>query len=205
MRTIYRKLQLSRCGNASPLSTSDPGALPVIQPNDLLGVGRLGDLLISLGEHELHVAGVGHIWVDSTVGAVCPPPLLWGLVDLDVGNSKVGSVEALELSVGPGVLEEVQKESGGLDGPASTGDTELLSLCASPSTTGISPHWDGLLVPLNIFQVGKGTLKLHSANGLGNLTGVLEGHTEEGTTSLSSVGRAGRGGRVADHRVWLFV
>ena len=61
------------------------------------------------------------------MGAVCPPPLLWGLVDLDVGNSKVGSVEALELSVGLGVLEEVQKESGGLDGPASTGDTELLS------------------------------------------------------------------------------
>ena len=53
-------------------------------------------------------------------------------------------------------------------------------------------------MPLNIFQVGEGTLKLHSANGLGNLTSVLEGHTEEGTTSLCSVSRAGRGGRVAD-------
>lgn len=58
---------------------------------------------------------------------VCPSPLLWGLVDLDVGNSEVGSVETLEVSIGLGVLEEVQKESGRLDGPASTGDTELLS------------------------------------------------------------------------------
>lgn len=51
---------------------------------------------------------------------------------------------------------------------------------------------------LNILQVGKGTLKLHSVDGLGNLTSVFEGHTEEGTTGLSSVGRVGGGGRVAD-------
>ena len=50
---------------------------------------------------------------------------------------------------------------------------------------------------LNVLQVGKGTLKLHPADGLGNLTGVLEGHTKEGTTGLSSSGRVG-GDRVAD-------
>ena len=79
MRTIYRKLQLSRCGNASPLSASDPSALPGIQPNNLLGVGRLGDLLISLGEHELHVAGVGHIWVDLGNDVRLNPFLLYFL------------------------------------------------------------------------------------------------------------------------------
>ena len=51
---------------------------------------------------------------------------------------------------------------------------------------------------LNVLQVGKGTLKLHPADGLGNLTGVLEGHTEEGTTGLSSFERVGGGDRVAD-------
>jgi len=147
MRTIHHKLQLSRCGNGSPLLASDPSALSGVQPNDILGVGSLVDLLISLGEHELYVAGVGHVWVDlgnnvrlspygihlwswlthPTVRTVCPPPLLWGLVDLDVGNGEVGNVETLDVSVGLGVLEEVQKESGGLDGPAGTGDTELLS------------------------------------------------------------------------------
>ena len=64
MRTNYRKLQLSRCGKGSPLPASDPCTLPGVQPNDLLGVGSLGNLLISLGEHKLYVAGVGHVWVD---------------------------------------------------------------------------------------------------------------------------------------------
>jgi len=53
-------------------------------------------------------------------------------------------------------------------------------------------------VLLHVLQVFKSTLKLHPADGLGNLTGVLEGHTEEGATGLSSVVRVGGGCRVAD-------
>ena len=117
MRTNYRKLQLSRCGKGSPLPASDPCTLPGVQPNDLLGVGSLGNLLISLGEHKLYVAGVGHVWVDlvllvrmderkgwmepyTTVSTVCSAALLGGLVDLDVLDDQVTGVETLGISVG---------------------------------------------------------------------------------------------------------
>jgi len=143
---------------------SDPAALPDIQPNDLLGIGSLSDLLLGLGEHELHMTGVRHVRVDlrnsvrvthivcifetelthSTMCAVCSPPLLWRLVDLDVGDGEVGGIETLEVSVGPGVLEEVQKESGGLDGPASTSDTKLLS-CANGNSLVILSFCGGLV------------------------------------------------------------
>lgn len=63
----------------------------------------------------------------TTVSTVCPAALLGGLVDLDVLDNKVASVETLSIGVGLGVLEETEKELGRLDGPAGTGDTKLLS------------------------------------------------------------------------------
>jgi hypothetical protein len=61
------------------------------------------------------------------VSTVCASSLLWCLVDLDVGNNEVGSIKTLNVSVGDGVLEETEKELGGLLWPASLGGTELLS------------------------------------------------------------------------------
>jgi hypothetical protein len=55
--------------------------------------------------------------------------LLGGLVDLDVLDDQVTGVETLGIGVGLGVLEETEEELGRLDGPASTGDTELLAYC----------------------------------------------------------------------------
>lgn len=63
----------------------------------------------------------------TTVGTVRPPPLLGGLVDLDVANDEVGGVETLDVGVGLSVAEQTENELGGLDGPASAGDTELLA------------------------------------------------------------------------------
>lgn len=60
----------------------------------------------------------------STVGAAAA---LGSLVDLDVFDNQVASVETLAISVGLGVLQEVDEELGGLDGPASLADTKLLA------------------------------------------------------------------------------
>lgn len=75
------------------------------------------------------MAWVGHVWVDTTVGTVCSATLLRGLVDLDVLDDQVGGVESLGVGVGFGVLEQTEKEFGGLDWVAGLGDTELLA-CA---------------------------------------------------------------------------
>jgi len=78
----------------------------------------------------------------STVGS---SPLLGSLVDLDVGNNKVGAIETLDFGIGLGVLEKTKQELSRLDGPTGTGGTELLSCRTNfpqhqPSHTLVSPH-----------------------------------------------------------------
>jgi hypothetical protein len=63
----------------------------------------------------------------TTVGTVRPSSLLGGLVDLDVLDDEGTGVEALGIGVGLSVLQETEEELGGLDGPASAGDAELLA------------------------------------------------------------------------------
>ena len=60
----------------------------------------------------------------STVSAAAA---LGSLVNLDALDDESTSVETLGVGVGLGVLEEVDQELGGLDGPAGLGDTELLA------------------------------------------------------------------------------
>lgn len=73
------------------------------------------------------------------MGTVGAPALLGGLVDLDVLDDQVAGVEALGVGVGLGVPEEREEVLGRLDGPPSTGDTELLacweSQLAKPPTS----------------------------------------------------------------------
>lgn len=66
----------------------------------------------------------------TTVGTVSSSALLGGLVDLDVLDDQGAGVETLRVGVGLGVLQELQKELGGLDGPSGAGDTPLLA-CTS--------------------------------------------------------------------------
>lgn len=63
----------------------------------------------------------------TTVGTVGSSALLGGLVDLDVLDDQGAGVETLGVGVGLGVLQELQEELGGLDGPAGAGDTPLLA------------------------------------------------------------------------------
>jgi hypothetical protein len=61
------------------------------------------------------------------VSTVCASALLGGLVDLDVLDDKVAGVETLSIGVGLGILQQTEQKLGGLYGPTSAGDTELLS------------------------------------------------------------------------------
>jgi len=107
---------------------------------------RLGllDNLLTLGQNQLNVAWVGHVWVDlknmldeeiviwetgtyTTMCTVCSSALLGSLVDLDVLNDQVTGIETLGVGVCLSVLEETEEELGGLDWPSGTGDTELLA------------------------------------------------------------------------------
>ena len=65
------------------------------------------------------------------MSTVCAPSLLGSLVDLDVLHNQVAGVETLGVGVGFSVLEETEEELGGLDRPASLGDTESLACTLS--------------------------------------------------------------------------
>jgi hypothetical protein len=64
------------------------------------------------------------------VGTVRPAALLGGLVDLDVLDDQVASVEALSIGVGLSVLEQAKEELGRLNRPAGARDAEGLAYAA---------------------------------------------------------------------------
>jgi len=114
---------------------------------------RLLDNLLAFGQDEFDVAWVGHVWVDTTVGTVCSAALLGCLVHLDALDNQVGSIETLGIGVGFGVLEQAEKELGGLDWVTRLGNTELLALSASASASSISSHRDSCLQFLDILEI----------------------------------------------------
>jgi hypothetical protein len=61
------------------------------------------------------------------VSSVCATALFRCLVDLDVLDDQVASVETLGVCVGFGILQQAQQKFSTLDGPSCAGDTELLS------------------------------------------------------------------------------
>ena len=81
----------------------------------------------AVGSHRRQV----RIGTYATVGTVSSATLLGGLVDLDVLDDQSAGVEALGVGVGLSVLEELEQELGGLDGPAGAGHTPSLA-CLSP-------------------------------------------------------------------------
>jgi hypothetical protein len=96
----------------------------------------------------LSSAKTGFLSTYTTVGTVSTSALLGGLVDLDVLDDEVGGVETLGVSVGLGVLEETEQELGGLGGPASAGDTELLA-CRRDSVSKYSTMCASVVPPLS--------------------------------------------------------
>lgn len=159
--------------STAELSTTLAGA-----EADLLDSGTLGDGLLTLGKDELDVAGVGHVGVDTTVSTVGAAAALGSLVDLDVLDNEVAGVETLGVGVGLSVLQEVEKELGGLDGPTSLADTPLLALSAATGAASVPTHGDSLSLFGDVVEEGKGALQLHAVDGLSGLTGVLEADTQ---------------------------
>lgn len=69
------------------------------------------------------------------MGTVSAAAALGSLVNLDALDNQVAGVETLGVGVGLGVLQEIKDELGGLDGPASLADTELLACRQKLSVT----------------------------------------------------------------------
>jgi hypothetical protein len=156
------------------------------------------DNLLTLSQNQLNVARVGHVRVDATVSAVCAAALLGGLVDLDVLDNQVASVETLGIGVGLGVLEQAEEELSRLDGPAGTGDTEGLALGGAANGTAVAAHGNGLALGHDVLEELDRALKLPAVDGLSGLASVLERNTEVGTAGAGRLGRLDLSRSVSD-------
>ena len=77
-------------------------------------------------------------------------------------------------------------------------EAENLTLCASSSAASISPHWDSLLLLLNILQEFESSLQLPSIDSLSRLSRILEADSKIGSSGASRLRRCDFGRSVAD-------
>lgn len=143
----------------------------------------------------------GLVSVNSTVGSVSSSSLLWGLVDLDVGNLQLSNIQTLSLSVGLSVLQQVLDVVDRLGRPSSLLNTPLLTLSSSTDGVSESSERNGSLVVQNILQVLLSSLQVPTVDGLGSLSGVLERDSQVGTASGGTLGRVDWGSSVTNHFV----
>ena len=164
-----------------------------------LGGALLGDLLGSLSllldrgrlllKDHLDVGGLGHVGADATVGPVGAAASAGGAVALDVRDDEVLPVHRLGLGVGLGVLDEVEDDLGGLNGPPAgvSGGVDLLSLGVVADSSGVLGEGDGGLELEDVVHELLGLGGGHAVDVVGNFAAVLEVDTEVGAAALGDL------------------
>lgn len=139
------------------------------------------------GKNDLNVGRRALVSVDTTVGTVGSSSHLGSLVDLDVLDVEGRGIEALGLSVGKSVLDQVRNKLDRLNGPSSLGDTKLLTLGSTTNATVETTEGNGTLLLGDSVEVLKSLVDLKATDGGSSLTGVLERNTEVRAAGLGAV------------------
>lgn len=96
------------------------------------------------------------------------------VIYLNVVNDQVVGIQALVLSIGFGVLEEVKQELGGLLGPTSLAGSVNLGLGVTADTSHEPPEGNDFLLLNHVLEVSDRTVEGHTLDSLGCLAGVLK-------------------------------
>jgi len=157
--------------------------------------------VILLRENEFDVTRRGHIGVDSAMGAVGTTPHLGSPIHLNVSDDEMIDIEAFIVGVGLGVLQEREKEFGGLLGPTTlrTGSVPSLGLSVATGTTDVASERDDLLQLADVLEESGGALERHIPDGSGGFARVLVVHAQVGAAGLDGLGGVLRFGGVARH------
>jgi len=157
--------------------------------------------VILLRENEFDVTRRGHIGVDSAMGAVGTTPHLGSPIHLNVSDDEMIDIEAFIVGVGLGVLQEREKEFGGLLGPTTlrTGSVPSLGLSVATGTTDVASEGDDLLQLADVLEESGGALERHIPDGSGGFARVLVVHAQVGAAGLDGLGGVLRFGGVARH------
>ena len=100
-------------------------------------------------------------------------------------------MQAMYLSVGLKVAEEIQEDTGGLLGECALVARRLVLLAhgVSANASGVFSEGDGGLVGEDVAEVHLGLVQAHALDGVGDLTAVLVVHTDVGATGLDGCNR----------------
>jgi len=164
-------------------------------------VAAFNNDVVFLRENELDVTRRGHVGVDAAVGAVRTTPHLGSPIHLNVSDDEMVDVEAFIVGVGLGVLQEREKEFGGLLGPTTlrTGSVPSLGLSVATRTTDVASEGDNLLQLADVLEESGGALERHIPDGSGGFARVLVVHAQVGAAGLDGLGRVLRFGGVTCH------
>jgi len=157
--------------------------------------------VILFRENELDMTRRGHVGVDSSVGAVSTTPHLGSAIHLDVSDDEMIDIEAFVVGVRLGVLQEREKEFGGLLGPTTlrTGSVPSLGLSVATRTTDVASERDDFLQFDDVLEESGGAFERHVPNGSGGFARVLVVHAQVSATGLDGFGGVLRFGGVARH------
>lgn len=97
-------------------------------------------------------------------------PHLRSLLDDNVLDEELVLVEAVDLSVGLGVLDEGKEELGRLDGPATLDDAVDLGLGGTADRAVVAAEGDTLGVRLDVLEELDGLGEREAGEGSGGLT-----------------------------------
>lgn len=114
---------------------------------------------------------------------VCSSSLLGCLVDLNMRDDQRVQVQRLCGSVVLDIFQQTQQDLDTLNGPSTHSSSVLLGLGRSADTAVESGERNTLLVLCNIIQISDGLVDVHSLDGVGCFTCVLEVYTEVRATS----------------------
>ena len=98
-------------------------------------------------------------------------------VDLNVLDDQMVSVEAFDIGVGFGVLQQLEKNLGGLLRPSALRDFEHFRLRLAADTAVEAFEWNDFFLVDHVLQVTCRSAKRHASESVRRFTGILEVHT----------------------------
>ena len=140
------------------------------------GTARARENVLLLAQDQLDVAWRRLVWIDATMGTISTTADLRRSVDLNVLDDQVVNVEAFDIGVGFGVLQQIENHLGGLLRPSALRDFEHFRLRLAAHTAVEALEWNYFFLVDHVLQVTCRATKRHTSESVRRFTSILEVH-----------------------------
>merc|ERR1719495_2355527 len=134
------------------------------------------------------MARTAHVRINTAVCTVRSPSHVRCPIHLDVINHKGVHIKSLHICIRLCVLQKLQQEFSGLDGPSSLRTSVSFGLCFTTNTSVKPSERNDLFLSNHVFQVPVGFPNVHFLDGLSCFSCVLKVNTKIGATCYARLG-----------------